>query len=878
MTTPRATYRLQLAPDFGFREAGEAAAYLARLGASHLYSSPVAQAAPGSEHGYDEADPARVSDDLGGPLAHAAMLEEVRRHGLGVVLDVVPNHMSVATPLNRWWWDVLRFGRASGFAGFFDIEWEAPHAAGRVLLPVLDGPLEEVIGRGELRLERRRGELRARYFDRAAPLGPASVAAILGEAGPLLAPLAEQQEELARRQRVDVAERDAADAAMAEAMGRPEPAEAVDAALRRAQGRLGETLDQQAWRLTSWRDGAQARNYRRFFEIDELVGVCVERAEVFEATHALALAAVESGAADGLRIDHPDGLRDPVGYMRRLRERAPDVWIELEKILEPGESPRKSWPIDGVTGYDFLATVSAVLTDPAGAEPLQEAWAVFAGEAWAWDDLVYTCKRLAADAMLAPEIDRVCRALGAESGAGESSDSAVDAGLREAVIEVGCALSVYRTYLRPGLDEGEEPAPEDLQFVLDACSLAGERRPDLAATIERVQASMLGGSAAGAGGEEVDLAAAAEFTLRFQQLTGVLMAKGVEDTAFYRHLRLVALNEVGGDPSQFGLGLEEFHDQMHARRTRWPRSMLASGTHDTKRSEDVRARLLALAEIPGQWRDATQRWRQAATALREAGAARINPHDEYLLHQTLVGAWPIEQSRVAAFMQKALREARARSSWTDPDTEYEQAMERFIACLYAGGELLAEIATFAAQITAPGRINSLSQTLLKLTCPGVPDIYQGCELWDLSLVDPDNRRPVDFALRRRLLDELDRLEPAKIWQRMDEGLPKLWLIRQALALRARRPELLDGAAAYTAMSAVGVRAECCIAFMRDEGMIAIASRFPARLEAGRGWGATVLELPAGEWVDVLGGGRWAQGNHALNDLLRMAPVALLERL
>lgn len=791
MTVPRATYRLQLHAGFGFRQAGEVADYLADLGVSHLYSSPQLQAAPSSEHGYDVVDPMRLSDELGGPPAHAGMLAALRGAGLGMVLDIVPNHMVISTPLNRWWWDTLRFGRASPWSKYFDIDWDAPHAEGRLLLPVLGDRPEAVLQRKELSLSRRGPELRLCYFDHEFPLGPGATAGVLRDAGAAFGHAAEQAEALAEVSSVEPPDRDSADLALDALLADPDHAAALDAALQRAAApdRLAGLLDRQPYRLTFWRDDAGGRNYRRFFDVDSLAAVCVEDEEVFDAVHAIPIAAALTGAADGLRIDHPDGLRDPVGYLQRLRMRLPEAWLVIEKILEPGETARDAWPVDGLTGYAFLNAAQAVLVDPAGAEPLADAWRRFTGNAPAWPDLVRQGKLLALQSMFAVELDRLVRLLMRSPGGPETPGRDE---VRSAIEELICHFHIYRTYIRPP----SPPVAADVRRIGEACDAARRGRPDLAGAIDLIAATML----SAAPGPD-----AAEFTLRFQQLSGAVMAKGVEDTAFYRHLRLVALNEVGGDPGSFGISLDAFHQRMAARREDWPHSMLSTSTHDTKRSEDVRARLLALSEIPGEWAAAALRWRDAAAPLR--AAAPIDPHDEYLLYQTMVGAWPIDRGRTAAFVLKAARESKLRTSWTDPDEAYEAAIAAFIERLYRDDALMAQIQAMADRITPAGRSNSLSQTLLKLTCPGVPDIYQGCELWDLSLVDPDNRRPVDFDLRRRMLFELEQLAPADIWQRRDEGLPKLWTIRQALALRARRPEALDGAADYAPIIARGEQAD-----------------------------------------------------------------------
>ena len=859
MTVPRATYRLQLRAGFGFGEAGAITDYLADLGVSHMYSSPQLQAAPSSAHGYDVADPSRLSDELGGPRAHAAMLDSLRTTGLGMVLDIVPNHMVVSTPLNRWWWDTLRFGRASPWSKYFDIDWEAPHAAGRLLLPVLGDKPEAVRGRGEFGLVRSGPHVHLTYFDHVFPLGPAAVAELLRASGSAFEGARQRAEGLARAASIDPSERDAADAALDSLLGDPELAALLDATLQRAAdpARLAPVLESQRYRLKWWRD-EMGRNYRRFFEVDSLAALRIEDEEVFEAVHAIPIAAAATGAADGLRIDHPDGLRDPAGYLERLRTRLPDSWLIIEKILEPGEEARTGWPVDGLTGYSFLDSVQNLLVDPAAEAALSDIWRQFDREAPRWTEMLHACKRLALQSMFAVEVRQLVRLLGRCDRVARSAEDSER--LRSAIEEIICHFHIYRTYIRPPAP----PLPEDAPFIREACSAAGALRPDLAERIDSIGGLMLGAAPSDD---------AVEFIVRFQQLCGAVMAKGAEDTAFYRHLRLVALNEVGGNPSQFGLSLEAFHGQMVSRSRSWPNSMLSTSTHDTKRSEDVRARLIVLAEIPDQWRTAVLRWHKTESA-RQAGAP-IEPRDEYLIYQTLVGAWPIDADRLRTFMRKAMREAKLRTSWTDPDTEYEAAVDAFIDSLFTSESLLPDIVELVDRVTLAGYANSLAQTLLKLTCPGVPDIYQGCELWDLSLVDPDNRRPVDFEKRRAMLAELDDLSPERIWRRAAEDLPKLWTTRQALALRARRPDALCGSAGYDPITARGMQADCCIAFARAGDIIAVVSRFPIRLE--QGWGDTTLELPAGRWFDHLAGLRHDGGPTEVRHLLRMAPVALLER-
>lgn len=765
---PSSTYRLQLGPDLDFVAAADLADYLADLGVGALYTSPVLQAAPGSGHGYDVVDPTRASDALGGEEGRRVLTSRLRELGLGLVVDVVPNHMGVAVPAaNPWWWDVLRHGRRSRYAHFFDIDWDR----GPLLLPVLaddgDG--------GTAALD----DLRVAdgclcYHEHRFPLAPGT-----------------------------------------------------------EQGDARQVHERQHYRLVSWRRADTELNYRRFFDITTLAAVRVEDPEVFEATHAEVLRWVREGDVQGLRVDHPDGLADPGAYLRRLRQAAPGAWIVVEKILGVGESLPASWPVQGSTGYDALREVCGVFVDPAGAE---EFTALAAAECGPQDlrEIEYDCRWRIAERTLRTEVRRIARLL--PGWPVERVETAVTALLS--------SYPVYRSYL-----------PEGYAALARAVALARQRHPELAEVVDAVHSAMLADPRG-------------ELATRFQQTSGMVMAKGVEDTAFYRYNRFVALNEVGGDPARFGVSVDEFHAAAAAREAGWPAAMTTLSTHDTKRAEDVRARLAVLSEIPGQFAAALRKW-SAHHALPE-------PTLNLLAWQTLLGAWPIDAQRLSSYLVKAAREAKLATSWTHPDPKFHRAVETWVEAVLGDGELSADVAEFVDRIRRPGWSNSLGQKLLQLCGPGVPDVYQGTELWDLSLVDPDNRRPVDFAERRRLLARID---SGWLPEVDEQGAAKLLLVARVLRLRRRRAELFRG---YRPLRAEGAAAEHLVAFARGPataGLVAVATRLPVGLERAGGWRDTVLPLPGGtgRWTEVLSGTSIDDPTPPVARLLARYPVALLIR-
>ncbi len=652
---PSSTYRIQLTPQFGFDDLAAVAGYLADLGVSHVYCSPYLQAAAGSMHGYDVVDHSRVNEELGGEEAHSRMLEALRAAGLGQVIDVVPNHMAVGTPRNRWWWDVLEHGRESRFAKYFDVDWDPPDAKLRetILVPILGDHYGRILEAGEIRLVEEEGELRAAYHDHRFPLAPLSMGA----------------------------------ASLEEANADPDVLDAV--------------LSRQHWRLAWWRTSSQELDYRRFFDIDSLVGVRVEDRDVFEASHERILGWVRSGDVDGLRIDHPDGLRDPAAYLQQLWDETGGSWIVVEKILETSERLPSTWPVAGTTGYDFMRVAGGLFVDPQGEEPLTKLAAEL-GIATDWEEAALAAKRQILATSLAGDVRRLVRRLVAVCERHRRHRDYTRADLSAAVVGVIESLGVYRTYVSDG-----RCSDEDRRVLESALRKARQAHPELDHELLSFIGDVLEGTVVGPAEEE--------FRERLQQLSGAVMAKAVEDTAFYRFPRLLALNEVGGDPSCFATSVEHFHS------TPWAPGLLATSTHDTKRSEDVRARLYLLSEIPDAWAETVHRWSEITSRHKRqspGGETWPDPATEHLLYQTIVGAYPISAERAVAYAEKAVREAKVHTSWTDTDAGYEEAVRAFVGGVLGDATFVADLDRFVSALVEPGRLNSLSLTLLRLTAPG----------------------------------------------------------------------------------------------------------------------------------------------------------------
>jgi len=878
--TPTATYRLQLHADFSFDAAAGISDYLSDLGVTHAYCSPSLQAAPGSTHGYDVIDYTRPNVELGGEEGFRRFASALKSAHLGQVLDIVPNHMAISTAANWWWADVLENGPSSHFASYFDVEWESPEARLRnmVLVPILRDHYGRVLEAGELQVVRQGAEFQVRYADNTYPISPSSFGPMLGRAArqagsDALAFLADAFSELPRptaTDRASVRRRHRDKAVLRENLRRlidddPFVASAIDqtiADMNADPDALHALLDLQNYRLAWWRSADRDLGYRRFFDIDTLIGLRMEDEQVFEDTHRRVLDWVREGVIDGLRIDHLDGLRDPQEYLDRLRAAAPNAWIVAEKILEAEEALPETWPIAGTTGYDFLNRVTGLFIDPEGEAPLTEFYREFTGETRDYAGLVRDKKVLVLSEMLGSDVNRLTDLLLHICERHRRHRDYSRHQLAEALRELIAWFPVYRTYIRPYSGKLSE---SDRRCAEIAAAAAIRERPDLEVTLFEFLRDLITLTVTG------DLEK--EFVARLQQLTGPAMAKGAEDTVFYTYNRFIALNEVGGDPSRFGIGLAQFHEKAQETQHRWPLTMTTTATHDTKRGEDMRARLALLSEQPSIWIDAVRRWSAMAQPHRTDGLPDRNT--EYFFYQTLVGAWPVCAERLTAYMEKACREAKTHTSWTAPDSSYEDAVRSFVGRCLTDRDLMQDVRRFVDSLIEPGRINSLAQTLIKLTAPGVPDLYQGTELWSLHLVDPDNRRPVDYEERRRALAEIKQMSARAIWERADEGLPKMWVTHSALQVRQRHREEFDASSCYTAVHARGPLAGHVLAFRRGDTIMTIVPRLVTRAN-GR-WQGTRICVPQGAWTNVLTGQPAEGGDIELSELWRDFPVALLER-
>jgi (1->4)-alpha-D-glucan 1-alpha-D-glucosylmutase len=878
---------LQLGPAFGFDAAAEIVPYLRDLGVSHVYCSPYLQAAPGSTHGYDVVDHARISADLGGPAAHRRFVDALTAAQMSHVLDIVPNHMARVTPQNLWWWDVLENGPASRYAGYFDIEWDGDLEKSRhtVLVPILPDQYGRVLEAGDITVVRHDGAFAVRCGDCELPLSPRSCDDLLSTVADAVgsAELAELAAGFGRLPHARLSDPAAVSRRHAEkellreqlahlCLAQPDVAAAIEvgvAALNSDPDALDGLLSRQNYRLAHWTTANEELDYRRFFTIDSLIGLRVEDDAVFDDTHRLVVDLVRSGVITGLRIDHVDGLRDPEAYLHRLRRACGGVWTVVEKILAPGED-LPDWPVEGTSGYDFISAVDNAFVDPDRRAEFDDCYARFlALDAPAVDSLpeisyrgvVRAAKQQLMRTELAGEIERLVAGLARVCERHRRHRDHTRAQLRDAVIEFLTGLSVYRTYCVPG----RPTAAADAAVVADAAARAREARPDIDGELLEFLAQLL--LLEHPGVEET------EFALRFAQISAPVMAKGVEDTAFYRFQRLIALNEVGGDPGVFGRPLADFHAWCATIARRRPRTMLTLSTHDTKRSADARARIMTLAEIPAEFSSAMLRWAKHNTVHRTD--AWPDRDTEYLLYQTLIGTWPISPARVAEFMLKAVREAKVHTSWVRPDQDYEAALEHFCAGVLADEAFREDLEDFLVGngVLAAGRTVSLAATTLLLTCPGVPDIYQGDELWNLVTVDPDNRRPVDFTVGAQLLSRVRGLDAAGALGHLPDGGAKLWLTARLLELRRERPELFDSAT-YLGVEAVGDKAAHVLAFTRGD-LVVLVPRLVIGLADD--WGDTSLELPPGRWRDVLSGQVHRAGPVLLAHLLSPFPVAVLAR-
>lgn len=861
---PRATYRLQLRAGIDFADVSALGGYLARLGVTHVYLSPIFKAVAGSTHGYDIVDPRRIDPALGGDQGYATMLAALRQHGLGQVIDIVPNHMA-ADSANPWWWGVLASGPSSRYAQFFDIDWEGDDETSwfKVLAPILGDHYGRVLEAGELHLARDGARFEVRYHDHLLPLSPDSIGVLLSSAArrsasPELAEISDRLRRLPtprsdttaaheRHRTVETLERE-----LQALLSDPETAAAVDAELAAISAdvdRLHQLLDEQNYRLAHWRTANEEIDYRRFFSIESLVGVRADDPDVFAETHGLVLDLVRDGSIDGLRVDHVDGIRDPHRYLKQLSGATDGIYTVVEKILEEGEKLPQEWPVAGTTGYDFLNRANSLLVDPAAEGRMSEIYREVTGETRGYADVLHASKRHILDTSLAAELHNLTSILARLCALRRRQRDHTRRSLRETLSEVIAAFPVYRAYVSPGA----EPSPSDRDHIRIAVEQANRRTPELDGELLQLVAQLALG--------RLDGELEAEFTRRFQQLTAPVMAKGAEDTAFYRYNRMLSLNEVGGDPGVFGIDAATFHSRTADMARHWPESMLTIGTHDTKRSADVRSRLNVLSEIPDEWERAVTHWMDINHQHRGDGIPE--PNTEYHLYQTLVGAWPIDAARLRQYMEKAIREAKTHTSWMSPEPTYETAVDRFVVEALDDGEFMSSLRSFLDdnELIARGRSNSLRQLGLLLTCPGTPDVYQGSELWDLSLVDPDNRRPVDFDQRRKMLSK----SGVPQWSRLstdDVGEAKLWLTHRLL--HARR---VDGS--YEPLETSGPRAGEVVAYRSGE-MVAVV---PVR--TGTRWIGTNVVVPPGRWHNLLTDRAIDEGSLDVAELLGPAPLAVL---
>ncbi len=869
---PLATYRIQLNRGFTLSNAHDLLDYYRELGISHLYLSPCLAAAAGSMHGYDMVDPSQVNPEIGGQAAFERLSNALATRQMGMVLDIVPNHMAISDRRNRWWWDVLQKGRTSAYAHFFDIHWDHPDPVcrGKILLPILGDEIERCLDAREIQLQRRDGELVARYYEHETPLSAETITGILRAAAaqyPAVQALVDHLGRLKSPDGIEYRSLQGRELVNSRNPGQflamnSDAATAVDAVIggiNASPARLQRLLERQHYRLAFWRSANRHLNYRRFFDIHQLAGVCVEKNDVFAAMHELVLRWVHEGRVAGLRIDHPDGLRDPAGYLERLHEAAPDVWIVVEKILEPGETLVPEWPVSGTTGYDFLNVLGGLFIDPKGEKPLTETYRSLTGQPTDFHEVVRQKKIQILENLLVSEVSRLVDLL-VEIRRGRFAPDVERNDLHGALVEVIGCFPVYRTYIRP---ESGTVGSRDRRVIADALSAAVRRRSainnELLSFLEDILLLRLQGETE------------SDFVLRFQQLTGPAMAKGLEDTTFYCYNRLVALNEVGGNPGKFGTSPQAFHAFCTRIQAQWPQTMTSTATHDTKRGEDTRLRIGLLSEVPEDWGRAVWRWFRMNAPFRRNGFPDAS--SEYFLYQTLVGTWPIDSGRLVPYLLKAAKESKTHTSWTDPDPVFEESLQAFVDGALGNDEFTADLTAFLEPLAQPAMMTSLAQTLIKCTAPGIPDVYQGTELWDLSLVDPDNRRAVDYDRRRRMLAELDRLSPEEILGRHAEGLPKLFVLQRCLLLRRRFPEVFGPQGGYDAVAAAGGRAQHFIGFLRAGRVLTLALRLAAGLAAG--WGDTQIHLNPGSWTNVFTGERWSGGPCRLERLLGRFPVGLL---
>jgi len=903
---PSSTYRLQFNRQFTFAHAREIVPYLHALGITDCYASPYFQARAESLHGYEITNHNKLNAAIGTRAEYDAWICELQAHGMGQIFDFVPNHMGIGESLNEWWMDVLENGPSSQYAPYFDIDWHPLKSdlRDKVLLPILGDQYGRVLERGELQVHFDAGAFYLGYYNRQFPIAPGTYRHILELALENLSAHKEEEfyaelqsiltalEYLPRRTETDperVAERAREKEIVKRRLERrcqeaPEVQRGIERALATINGKPGDprsfdTLDEllnaQSYRLAFWRVAAEEINYRRFFDVNDLAAIRMELPEVFDAAHTLLLELIHAGAITGLRIDHPDGLYLPNEYFEKLQRKCAEalgiesprdgraIYLVLEKILTGSESLRHDWPVHGTTGYDFLNQAIGLFVNGAAEREMTATFQKFIGHSMHFGHLVYAKKRLIMRLSLANDVNVLASMFDRLSERNRwYRDFTLDA-LTRAVRETIACFPVYRTYLAPGRPVSDA----DAAVIERAVAAAKRRNPAVEESVFNFLRDILLFRFPENLNEE-ERGEHVHFVLKFQQSTGPIMAKGLEDTAFYIYNRLAALNEVGGEPQQFGLSIDQFHERNITRQRDWPGSLLATSTHDTKRSEDVRARMVAISELPQVWRRSLSRWRTLNRPFKQIidDAEAPDRNEEYLLYQILLGTWPTEPfgempddarekyiDRIRQYMAKALKEAKVNSSWIRPNEQWDSAMSNFVSRILEKSpknKFLPSFTPVAEEIARLGAINSLSQLLLKLTAPGVPDIYQGNEIWDYSLVDPDNRRPVDYARRQKMLDGLRNAHAGQLLASWPDGRIKLFSTQRLLLFRRNHLELFRSGS-YLPLSVAGTFAECCVGFARkneDRFILVLAPRLTSRIgfpPLGDRWGDTSVQLPEG---------------------------------
>jgi (1->4)-alpha-D-glucan 1-alpha-D-glucosylmutase len=940
MRIPTSTYRLQFNAQFTFADAAAAVSYLHALGVSDCYASSYLKAVCGSTHGYDVADPTQLNPELGPRADYDRFVEELHRHNMGQVLDVVPNHMGIARTINPWWFDVLENGASSRYASFFDIDWHPlkRELEDKVLLPILGDTYGAVLERQQIQLRYDAGRFVIECGDNRLPVEPMSSAEVLADGLEwLIERLGADHPQLHELQSITGALRrlpptwDRRPEAMAERArekevlrrrlrtleaSSPPVAAFIERNVREFNGRPGDPasfdrlealLDRQVYRLAFWRVASEEINYRRFFDVNELAAIRTERPEVFDEVHRLVFDLLRAHAVTGLRIDHVDGLYDPSAYLRRWQEWAQaelgePLYVVVEKILARDE-PLPAWPVAGTTGYEFSSAIGNLFVDTRNERALDEIYQRFVQARVSYDDLVYQKKKLIMQVTMASDVNVLGHELNRFSERNRHFRDFTLYSLIHAIREIIACFPVYRTYVS-GAEEGV--SERDRTYINRAVAAARRRNPAQSGLVFEFVRGLLLKRADYIPDEE--RAEHMRFIMRFQQMTSPVTAKGIEDTVLYIYNRLVSLNEVGAAPDLFGLTPAQVHGWLGDRRLAWPHALSATATHDTKRGEDVRARLNVLSEIPGAWKQALVRWARLNRRHRETVEGEDAPsrNEEYFLYQTLIGAlpfgdvdWPRFQDRISDYMIKALREAKVHSSWIAPNDAHEHAVTGFVRTILEpapGNVFLDELVVFARRVAQYGIYNSLGQTVVKLAAPGVPDFYQGTELWDLNLVDPDNRRPVDYATRAALLAEVDRLATCDRGQLArdlvvgrEDGRIKLHTIASGLRVRRDHPDVF-ARGEYLPLRVTGARADHVFAFARrtaDEEAIAIVPRLVAGLlpdadvppTGAALWGDTTVHVDGGapQYHQIFSGEVIPArgGVLTVGDVLRVFPVAVL---